>query len=269
MAKSSRHWYVKSQTGDIEESYGLGIRDARKLKAFISPTSLMQEVRATPFQLVRWQRKQLAVACINNPKIASETEDEYYERVNSLSYSISESAANFGSSIHDMAEKYPARPPSSILMPWYHEFVSWHDSHIAQDWANEMKVLDSDLGVAGKLDRLVVLKEGNSHAVVDFKTQSIKDRVYYGESWPKQLSFYANAVRKMKSLHENPVCLSVIIDSNSPSKFITKRWSTEEINEAYVDFIIETWLWSKDNSHWPVGRWDLGYTLHNKHICPG
>jgi len=267
MARSSRHWYVVGPTGAIQEAHHLGIKDARKAKAFISPTSVMQEVRAMPYNLDKWKRQQLVAACMEAPAAPQEEPAAYYERVNELSYKKSDTATDFGKRIHAIAEHYPERQIDETLNPWYDQFEWWHHTYVLEDLHMEERVMDTDLGVAGTLDRRVVW-QGGVLSVVDFKTQGIKDRVYIGESWPKQLAVYANALRKRDGLPFNPKCINVVIDSTAPNKLITKEWLTEEINDAYREFIVELWLWSRDNRHWPVGEWSLCDVLNNRYLTP-
>ena len=268
MARSSRHWYVYGASGQLEEAHSLGIKEARQKKAFISPTTVIQEVRATPFHLMRWQRQQLVNACIDSPPRPNEPLAEYYERVNEMSFRRSDEATYFGKKIHTIAEHYPAQQLDPALESWYIYIRDWFDTHVSQDLAQEERIADTDIGVAGTLDRRIVTLTRGELAIVDFKTQGIKDRIYYGDSWPKQLSFYANATRKKWALPCNPKCINVVIDSTAPNPCITKEWSDEEINDAYRDFLSETWLWSRDNRHWPCGLWDLSHVLQSKHLCP-
>ena len=267
-SRSSRHWYISLPGGSIEERHGAGIKDARQDKLFVSPTTVIGEVRATPYNLEKWKRQQLVAACMDSRLLLEETFEAYYERVNELSYRKSDVATDFGKRIHALAEHYPAQQLDPKLEPWYEQFKIWHEKHVELDLAQEERVCDRDLGVAGTLDRRVVFRRGSAVTIVDFKTASIKDRVYYGESWPQQLACYANAVRKRDGLPLNPRCVNVVIDSTAPNTFITKEWTEEEINEAYREFICALWLWSRANRHWPCGQWDLSDVLKNPHLCP-
>lgn len=256
MAKSSRHWYKIESDGSITEQHGSGIKDARAGKFYISPTTVTEEIRATPFHLKRWQRQQLVLACLDAPLVPGELVEDYYVRVNDLSFRKSDVATEFGKKLHNLAQHYPARPTDPTLEPWYVYFKEWYDQNIAEDLGIEERVADPDIGVGGTMDRRVILHD-RRYAVIDFKTQGIKDRVYFGDSWPKQLGFYANATRKKFQLPETPVCMNVVIDSTAPAPLITKEWSPTDIEEAYKDFLCEVWLWSRDNTHWPCGKWPL------------
>lgn len=268
MARSSRHWYVRNSEGGLDEAHSLGIKDARKAGAFISPTTVIHEVRAVPFHLNRWQRQQLVLACTDFPKHPQEDPESYYDRVNNLSFRRTDEAAAFGVRVHAVAQHYPAQQLDPFLEPWYIELRAWFAKNVKEDLTQEERIGDINIGVAGTLDRTVVRLIDDDIAVLDWKTQGIKDRVYYGESWPKQLGFYANAKRKQLSLPRNPRCINIVIDSTAPNPCITKEWSHEEINEAYKDFLAEVWLWSRDNRHWPVGQWNLAETLLNPYLCP-
>jgi hypothetical protein len=256
VAKSSRHFYTLSSDGSVQEAYGLGIREARAAKAFISPTTITEEIRATPFHLKRWQRQQLVNACVDAPIVPGETTENYYDRVNDLSFRKSDAATTFGNKLHELAKHFPLQPTDVTLGPWYTYFKEWYDQNVREDLGVEERIADPDIGVAGTLDRRVVLHDGRL-CIVDFKTQGIKDRVYFGDSWPKQLGFYANATRKKYHEPETPACMNVVIDSTIPAPLIIKEWSKTEIEEAYKDFMCEAWLWSRDNTHWPCGKWNL------------
>jgi len=256
VAKSSRHFYTLEPDGSVQEAYGLGIREARAARAFISPTTVIEEIRATPFHLKRWQRQQLVIACLDAPMSPGEVVEDYYNRVNDLSFRKSDTATEFGKKLHDLAQHYPNRPSDIALMPWYEYFKEWYDENVQEDLGIEERIADPAIGVAGTLDRRVVLRDTRL-AILDFKTQGIKDRVYFGDSWPKQLSFYGNAARKKFTYPETPICINVVIDSTAPAPLITKEWSKTDIDEAYKDFLCEVWLWSRDNTHWPCGKWNL------------
>lgn len=268
MARSSRHWYVRNASGGLDEAHSLGIKDARKAGAFISPTTVIQEVRATPFHLERWKRQQLVLACVDFPKWNTEEQEKYYDRVNEASYRKSDEATAFGIRVHSVAQHYPNRQLDPALEPWYERLHEWFQKNVKEDLTQEERIADYDIGVAGTLDRTIVRLIDDDIAVLDWKTQGIKDRVYYGETWPQQLGFYANAKRKQLSLPRNPRCINIVIDSTAPNPCITKEWSHEEINEAYKDFLCEVWLWSRDNRHWPRGEWNLAQYLLNHHLCP-
>jgi hypothetical protein len=268
MARSSRHWYVRGPNGEIQEAHHLGIKEARQQKAYISPTTVLQEVRATPYNLDKWKRQQLVAACMDAPAAPQEDPAAYYERVNELSFRRSDTATDFGKRLHAIAEHYPDRQLDDTLNPWYDRFAEWHTMYVQEDLGLEERVMDTYLGVAGTLDRRVILKDGRL-AIIDVKTQGIKDRVYIGETWDKQGSVYVNAVRRRDSLPMNPVFINVIVDSTAPNKFLMKEWLPDEINEAYREFIVELWLWSRSTRHWPVSEWSLCDILNNPYLCPG
>lgn len=254
-AKSSRHFYYL-ENGKLTACHGIGIAEARAKLAFVSTTSVSKEVRATPFQLARWARKQLVKACQNYPKLAHEDDDAYYLRVDSASWELSDTAKDFGTALHDMVEHYPDLPDNHALLPWYDQYRAWHEANVAEVLSSEEIVADVQLGIAGRLDRKVILKDGR-RAIVDIKTQGVKDRVYYGDDWIKQLSLYAHADMRMNNLPSIPTAFNLVVDSGKPAPITAKEWSRTELLDAYQEFTAEVWLWSTMNNHWPVGKWAL------------
>ena len=117
MGKSTNHWYDVSGA-EIISAHDSTLRDARKKGLYISPTSIMKNVRANPM-LARWLFKETVKACDENPRYASEDFDRYVARIDGLSGKIAEDAANRGTAIHKVLEDYPMPCSVPELSPWW------------------------------------------------------------------------------------------------------------------------------------------------------
>lgn len=252
---SSRHFYVL-ENGQWSPDHGLGIRDARKKKAFPSPTTVLADVFAKPFHLNRWLRQQLVSACVESPMYANETMEEYYNRVDRLSNSKSEKATAFGTAIHNAVEQPRGAFVQPELIPYVDYFWQWYDENVERDLAIEEIVADTRIGIAGRNDRRVIMRDGTM-AVLDVKTQGIKDKHYVSDSWSPQGGLYVEGIQHMLSLTERPRFINIIINSNEPQPVIPHEWSSAEIDDGYKLMTVASWCFSHKNNHWPVGKWDL------------
>jgi len=256
---NSNHWYTK----DGEPKHDADLRVARKLGLYRSVTSIDKDVFPNHF-LQQWKMNELAGACANNPRMPHESIEDYANRAYQLSLEKASTAAEFGKGLHDCMDGYPQMPLLPDYLPWYLEFVKWYDGNIIQTIASETVVLDHDIGVAGRLDRIVVHKT-LGRCIIDYKTQNVKtddkDRkkpAFY-DAWGRQLGFYA--VCDAKERHQFPSipqCLSLVLDSNTPSPPYEKVWEPAEIIELYKHFVAGAWLYHSQKKFWPTGsKWEI------------
>lgn len=251
------HWYRKDGSPNHEAT----LREARKEILYPSVTTIDKAVFKNDF-LDRWKMEQLVIACCENPRDHEEPTQNYARRVYDISGTKARVAAEFGKSIHGVAERYPSIP-SNDLLPWFTHISEWYEANISQPISQELVVVDNDIGVAGRTDLIAEGKGAlTGRVIVDWKTQDVKtdDKgrktpAFY-ESWPRQLAFYGSAYAKSVGLFPYmPTCVSLIIDSNQGGVVYPKVWSQEEILEAYEDFVFGAYRWFKVKKYWPTGRW--------------
>lgn len=263
------HWYGR----DGAPRHSADLRVARKELLYPSVTSLDKLVFKNEF-LDNWKIEQVVLAAVQHPKQPHEDDETYSNRIYQLSLDKPRDAADFGTTIHDAIEKYPAQPTSELL-PWFSRYHDWHQSNILEVIASEKIVVDHDIGVAGKCDRIAILKDGRT-AVIDYKTQGIKlddkgnkKAPQYYESWPRQLAFYAVSLAKeTKTFPDSiPACVSLVFDSLSPETPLgVKFWDPGEIKFSYRQFCCGAYLWfagnTKRKAYWPTGKpWQPEFNL--------
>lgn len=256
--KSSNHWYDVSG-GEIVSSHESTLRDARKRNLFISPTSIIKNVRANPM-LQRWLTKELVKACDSNPRFANEDIDFYVRRIDELAGKTASDAADRGTAIHKILEEYPAPCKDPSLQPWYDCFSVWYGENVERTIHNEIKLADMDIGVAGTCDLVAIHKE-HGISIIDYKTKRKMTGDIWHQAYVNQLAFYAHAYMKLHGLSTVPVCISVAIDSVSPSIPQMKMWTPDEVESAHLEFLCMAWMWFNEKGFWPVGKWHPSFTF--------
>lgn len=259
----SSHWY-RPDNGTPQHDADL--REARKKLLYPSVTSIDKDTFPNLF-LERWKLNQLVIAASENMRQPHENEEQYSGRIYDISMEKSKEAVRFGKAIHGAIELHPTPPSDISLMPWFAKFEQWHNDKIANVIQNEGIVLDHQIGVAGRFDRIAVLKSG-PRAVIDYKTQDVKvdekgrKRPKFYDSWPRQLAFYSFADAKAnEGLANIPECVSLVIDSNEGGGLYEKVWDKEEIKESYKEFVHGAWIWFHSRNYWPVGKWSCDEAL--------
>ncbi len=261
---SSQHWYTR----EGEPKHDSGLREARVEFLYPSCTSVDGDVFKNSF-LDNWKMDELAKAAAGTFKQLHESEEDYVNRIYEISLTKSKDATEFGKQIHAAIELYPLLPQDPSLHPWVDRFGRWHDSWISKVISQEKVLLDHDLGVAGRCDCIVELRNGKI-CLLDWKTQGVKkdDKgkkkpVFY-PSWPRQLAFYSVAYAKETGTFPSlPTSISVVIDSNEPDDPFIKEWTSAQIVSAYQDFVAGAWLWFSGRGvrkpFWPApsGPWSL------------
>lgn len=249
------HYYTKQG----EPRHEAGLREARKEFLYPSPTTIIKSEFTNP-ALDRYKTIQLLEAASSNYRQPHESIEQYEQRLYDLSLEHAKTAADFGKDIHDAIEHYPQLPLDPALHPWINKFGEWYQANGIATIATEKIVLDHDLGVAGRLDRVVTM--GGRVIIPDIKTQGIKPpkagkkKPAYYDSWPIQLSFYAVAYAKeTQTFPSIPECMSVVMDSTEASEPYVKIWPKEEILYSYQRFVNACWGWFSSRGYWPVAEW--------------
>ncbi len=255
------HWYDR----DGNPKHDADLRVARKENLFVSPTTLESQQWKNPF-IDQYKLDQLAEAAFESQRQPHDSLESYAQRIYELSRETSIKAAEFGQKIHKATEDYPQLPLDQSLMPWFLEFEKWYKENVLETVYQEEVLVDPDIGVAGRGDRCVILKDGK-RALIDYKTQNVKtdakgrkNAAFY-PSFVRQLSFYAVAdAKKHNLIPDIPLCISLVIDSNEGGLVYEKRCDPQEVAHAYQDFLCGAWLWfhggSKRKPYWPVGYWE-------------
>jgi hypothetical protein len=249
----SSHWYKP----DGDPAYSATLRDARKEKLYPSVTQIIG-ILAKP-AIESWAVNLMSETCWDNPASWSNREslEGYRSRIEPIYNERRSEAAIRGSAIHDFAEAYIQHDPDINTVPGYEsqceKLAQWIEDNIRVATAEQSFAHNVDgMGYGGRIDAYGWLNDGQSF-VLDFKTQGCKGKPTYYPEWQYQLAAY-HAWRKdtfgMLSLgpdglaitRPDPVCISVVIDTNSPTIHV-KYYTPDQISNARKVFasIMATW----------------------------
>jgi hypothetical protein len=184
----SNHWYdmdgnpVWEVTGKNGKKRPPTVRDARKHNLCPSVTTVLKVLDAP--ELNKWKINQILKACKEYPYVITTKEQfnkegykTYEEGIKAKAFAKSTDAVDFGKTLHKYMEEiarktvlsseaYPSIPQATKTA--INDVLA---RKIDQIIAPEKGYVDKDLGVAGTLDLLCVLKDGRT-CVVDYKNQS-------------------------------------------------------------------------------------------------
>lgn len=269
--ESAAHWYTK----DLKPQHDADLRVARKELLYPSVTTIDKDV-VKNIALERYKLIELAKAAASTFKQAHEDDESYAKRIYELSLEYTNKAAEFGSKIHSAAEHWPKEPKHPEVKPWFDKLGEWISSEVSEVLATEQVIVDHTLGVAGKCDSIVRMRDDGRVAFLDYKTQGIKPKksgkkaplIY--PSWGRQLAFYSTSHAKSAPdalgigvEQAQYRCISVIIDSTEASPPYIHEWKREEILGSYKEFVVAAWWWFNDRNYWPQpsGKFDLVPTI--------
>lgn len=247
------HWY-DCRNGEPKPKHDADLRVARKELLYPSVTTIDKAVFKNDF-LDKWKIEQVLLAAASTYKQPHESAEDYCQRIYDMSLDKPRDAADFGTRIHAAIERYPS-PCDPELLPWFNRYHQWHEENIASTVSSEKIMVDHELGIAGRGDRVVMLMNG-VRSVMDYKTQGVKvdDKgrkcpAFY-ESWVRQLAFYGVCdAKETKSFPDSiPTAISLIFDSKDPeSPLFVKLWDKGEVIHAYRQFVLGAWLWFSGNN---------------------
>lgn len=240
-ANTTSHWY----RADGTPAYGADMRTARKDGLYPSVTTIMS-VLSKP-GLEAWKQEQLILSALTLPMEDGETYEAFARRVVEDSRRQSQEAADIGTSLHDVAEKY-------LKDEWYAipegyaevagELIGWLQKNVEKPVDIETTFTNLEHGYGGRIDLTAKLFDGRT-ATIDFKTQNVKVKelksgpkpypVFY-EEWPSQLAAY--------SMGRSDVCMSVIISTNKdcPHVFV-KEWDGGSMVNGWRMFLSCLTIW--------------------------
>jgi hypothetical protein len=216
------HWYavdgtpvhtVPGRNGDRPT----WITDAIRLRLLPSVTNILGVI-AKP-QLDTWKQKQVALACIKNPRAKEESEDYYVRRVLEAAKQPTEEAADLGSRIHEALELATSGQPfDETLRAYVVPVVAWIEKTGIQIVEREVVLVNPEEGYAGRCDALFRYGKAGI-GVFDFKTRKTEPgkevTPYDGQG--AQLAAYAAAYFGVAAL---PRCLlaNIFISTTEPGR---------------------------------------------------
>ena len=243
-ANTTSHWY----RADGTPAYGSDMRTARKENLYPSVTSVIG-VLAKP-GLEAWKQEQAIMAALTLPMYEGESYEAFARRVVEDSREQSQKAADIGTTLHDVAEKY-LRDEWYILPEGYEEvcgyLTGWLKCTVEKPIEVESTFTNLEHGYGGRIDLIAELSElyANRTAVIDFKSQFVKMKelksgpkpspVFYDE-WAAQLAAYGQGKVDMG--------ISLIISTNPACpKVFAKEWTAEELAEGWELFLACLKIW--------------------------
>lgn len=207
------------------------IDDAKELALLVS-ISRIASMLPKP-ALTAWLQSQAIISALTLPRLLGEAVDVFAQRVVADMEAQSQVALSFGSRLHAQIEtellSHNIYCPEE-LVPFMAGVRQWIKENVSKIIGVEQIVGDLRFGIGGKLDLFCELNmPGNPIAVVDFKSQGIKDgKPKFYNDWPIQLAGYAQCVKQKGAYEIWPQLLSVVVDSKTPGPVHLKNWGDPE-----------------------------------------
>jgi len=264
--ESASHWYLPdgSPYHEVVRSDGNGmrsvtLRDARKVNALPSVTNILG-VLAKP-GLDSWKQEQAILAALTLPRLEDEMLDTFARRVVTDMSEQVRAAADLGSAVHAAIEVYLQTgelPDDPDILRLFEPIKLWIDEHIERIGLVETVAVHSQCGFAGRIDVVAKLKSTGTWAVIDFKTQKMKQdkkgvyQAAFYETWPLQLMAYFKALNHAGDCtHKLEDIASVVINSVEPTPVQMKVWPREDHESLWQAFNHARELWSFIKSYRP------------------
>tara|TARA_Y100000310_G_C20688723_1_gene820794 strand:+ start:3107 stop:3562 length:456 start_codon:yes stop_codon:yes gene_type:complete len=129
---------------------------------------------------------------------------------------------------------------SKELQPWAGHYLDWHEEHVGEIISAE-QTLTHPTGYGGTTDLYCTLKQCGSRALVDYKTQGVKEgnKPAFYDSWCDQLVAYRACLPDPVGIQ----CVSVILNSNKPEPLVHKIWSDKEVERAEIIYKACLTIW--------------------------
>jgi hypothetical protein len=241
-SSESVHWYQADGTPRHDAT----LREARKEHLYPSVTSVL-DLKRKP-GLDNWKLSQLLSQALTMTREPTETDEQYISRIVAADAEERSHAPDLGTEVHQQLadyimgrEEFP-RLPDVDLGP----VLDWIDKHarkIPFGGKTEVRFSCGD-GFAGCVDYIGAV-DGES-ALIDWKTQGVKDKPAFYPEWCWQLSAYAAGIQASES-----ALYSVIIDTNQPGCY-AKRWTEAEQRRGWSGFLGLLAAWCADRNYWPT-----------------
>ena len=258
------HWYYPDGRSlhTVPKKDGTGERnttkaDARKLGLFPSVTAITKIVANQ--SLDRWKQNQMLEACVNNPIVGGENQEEYGDKMRQFAQKKMVDARAFGSLYHNAIDELNKTGfldnKYDEIKPYVKYYIQWTRDHSVSFIDTEFVCVNEKLGYAGQVDGLAIVD--GKLTLLDYKTQDVKEdakgnlKPNYYDSWVWQLAAYKNADWENKPPRIQQV-MSVVLCSQSPCYPIMKVWTTQELSNAWKIFKASCAIWQLTNKFNPA-----------------
>ena len=249
-ASESGHWYTRE--GDpmytVEAAKGgmraTTLRDARKLNLVPSVTTVLN-VAAKP-ALLQWMQKQVLLAALTLPKIDSETEEQYLDRIINDSKEQGRLAADAGTDIHAAVQAFY----EGTVYRDHEEHVKGCVKAISGHYGDRGWICERsfahDAGFGGKVDMHVPASEGFEGIVVDIKTKEFTD--------PADVKGFDDHLMQLAAYRvglgiQNAQCANVFVSRSRPGLSVLVEWSQEDLRRGWQMFYHLLQFWQIKNEH--------------------
>lgn len=244
ITNNSSHWYtLKGEPAYTRTTKAGGIRnttlaDAKKEGLLPSVTTILK-VLAKP-ELENWKQEQAIMSALTLPRNEGESLEDFAKRVVTDMNEQSRSAADFGTTIHNVLENYFK---DGTVLEKYSKLIEDVQSFLDQmGWTiHKVEGVAIGKGYAGKFDLVCKDKEGK-YWIVDYKTQTYdtkKSPTIYDE-WLWQLGAYANS----RDLKDNIGGACNIVINRQTMEVRPTVYNTQEVSEGFKAFETCLSLWS-------------------------
>jgi PD-(D/E)XK nuclease superfamily protein len=232
-----------------------GLREARKVAALPSPTTILSMLKSEG--LVRYLQRQAWEAAVTTPRNPGESDDDFYDRCLRWADEHSKIARERGGDFHTLIQRFhmscigeaapPTCPPQFIEQ--FDSYMRWYEKWVAKTISVEEVVVGD--GYAGRVDHVAKLKDGRI-AVCDVKSQALTKRKSFNhyESHAIQLGAYAAAWQKTSGGWADAL-VSIYVSSNAPVTLESYVWpgAVGYYSKLFMG-LLDVWCFS--NNYFPT-----------------
>lgn len=228
MSSESGHWYTQSGDpaytiiGKNGKERNTTVKDAREHNLVPSVTTILN-IAAKP-GLNNWLQQQVLLAALTLPRMDGEPESDWLDRVMSDSRSTGRQAAERGTAMHGVLEKFYRSKEAKIWPSYVIETDRALTEHFGeQDWTAETSFAHHK-GFGGKVDLSA------PDIVVDFKTkEGSLDKVTAYHEHVMQLAAYSIGLDMGDAR-----CANVFVNEQGDVKII--EHSQKDLEDAWMCF---------------------------------
>lgn len=243
--KKSARWYEKSGLPLLEVEAASGVMrpptlaDARKLDLAPSVTSILQIKAKHAIQA--WRENNLLLQALTMTKPDGMDLNKWAKEIIETWDKENAKGSDLGSKVHRLIERrFRSEELGFDDLPNRDKYI---DALIKLQFLITPKEVEkpfvSKMGYGGTID-LVASYDGKP-ALIDFKTQFVKDEVAIYREWLLQLTaYYYGAFEPSKDPYN---LINIVISTSKPGEFYTIIWPTDEILPAWIAFQAAHHLW--------------------------
>lgn len=243
------HWYTRDGLpkytieGKNGQQRNTTLRDARKHDLVPSVTTLLNII-AKP-ALNTWLQQQVLMAALTLPKQEGESDGDYIDRILADSKAQGREAADIGTAIHSAIQgHYEGRPALE-----HEQHIKGCTEAISASFGNQTWICERsfahEAGYGGRCDLYAVGTQENPNGfVLDIKTKDFSD-VNDVEGYDEHLMQLA-AYRVGLGV-PSARCANVFVSRSHPGLAVVKEWSAEELDVAWVRFLLLVNYWKLKN----------------------